>query len=179
MVDKIFESSGQSRKINELIDAATDALARLDTLMGAAKTAVPACVLYNNANISINNNSWTNIAGFNTELTDTDTMHDPSTNPGRITFTTAGLYVYGYSLAYDSGTLIRAALVRLNGATDLWPCQRDYLGTADVCYLSSAGIRVFSAADYIEVRTYQNSGGALNILAYAYTTPVFWAAKIG
>jgi len=179
MVEKIFEATPTARKINELIDAATDALARLDTLMGAAKTAVPACVLYNDANISINNNSWTNIAGFNTELTDTDTMHDPSTNPGRITFTTAGLYVYGYSLAYDTGTLSRHALVRLNGATDLYPVLRQYVASADVCYLSSAGIRVFSASDYIEVRTYQNSGGALNILAYAYTSPIFWAAKIG
>ena len=35
MVEKIFEATPTARKINELIDAATDALARLDAILGA------------------------------------------------------------------------------------------------------------------------------------------------
>jgi len=152
---------------------------RLDALMGAGKTAVPACVLYNNANISINNASWTNISGFNTELTDTDTMHDPSTNPGRITIKTAGLYVYGYSIVWDSASVWRGAIVQLNGSVSLPPYTSQLLASANYAGLAASSIRVFSVADYLELRVHQSSGGALNILALAYSSPIFWAAKIG
>jgi hypothetical protein len=150
---------------------------RLDALLGAGKTAVPVCVVYNNANISVPDNSFTALT-FNTEITDTDTMHDVAVNSGRITFTTAGLYAYGYSILFDTGNGARAVRVYLNGSSIIWPYTR-LQASSGYGGLSSAGIRVFSAADYIECQAYQVTGGALNVLYIALATPVFWAAKIG
>lgn len=139
---------------------------------------VPSCVLYNNAKTSIPT-GWQNFPSFNTELLDTDTMHDMITNPGRITFTRAGLYMYGFSVAWDAAVGMRYALVRANGATDLFPEQSQYVAVANVIYLSSAGLYPFTATQYIELRLNNGTGGALDILAYAYTSPIFWAVKVG
>ena len=48
--------------------------------------------VYNDANISIPDNTETAVT-FNTEEWDTDTIHDPSTNPERLTAKTAGKYL--------------------------------------------------------------------------------------
>ena len=151
---------------------------RLDTLMGAGLTAVPSCILYHNAATAIAT-GWQNFPAFNVELRDTDTMHDPGVNPGRITFTRAGLYSYGYSIAWDAAVGLRQALVLANGATSLFPFTSQYVAAANIIYLSSAGIYPFTAGQYIELRVNNGTGGALNILNWAYTTPIFWAAKIG
>lgn len=139
---------------------------------------VPSCILYHNAKTSIAA-GWQNFPAFNTELRDTDTMHDPGVNPGRITFTTAGLYSYGYSIAWDAAVGMRYAMVRANGATDLFPEQAQYVAVANIIYLSSAGIYPFTAGQYIELRVNNGTGGALDIIAYAYTSPIFWAVKVG
>ena len=139
---------------------------------------VPSCILYHNAKTSIPT-GWQNFPAFNTELRDTDTMHDTVTNPGRITFTRAGLYAYGFSIAWDAAVGMRYALVRANGATDLFPEASQYVAAANVIYQSSAGVYPFTATQYIVLRLNNGTGGALDILNFAYTTPIFWAVKIG
>jgi hypothetical protein len=51
------------------------------------------CRVYNSGNQTISNATWTDLT-FDSELYDTDTMHDTSSNTNRITFTTAGVYVW-------------------------------------------------------------------------------------
>jgi ferredoxin-NADP reductase len=53
------------------------------------------------------------------------------------------------------------------------------VAAANVIYQASAGIYPFTAGQYIELRVNNGTGGALPILNLAYTSPIFWAAKIG
>lgn len=59
----------------------------------------PACRVYNNANISIPNATYTALQ-FNSEDFDTDNMHDNTTNNTRLTCKTAGIYLITGSVSF-------------------------------------------------------------------------------
>jgi len=65
---------------------------------------MPACRVYNGAQINFSTaNAWTTITGWDSEQFDTDNMHDPATNPSRITVRTPGLYLFEASLYINGG----------------------------------------------------------------------------
>lgn len=139
----------------------------------------PACQVYHQQPQSIANNTLTTLA-FNTEMYDTDTMHDITTNNGRITFTTAGIYIVTLNCTWKNTTAAtgdRIAQIRKN-ATTVLAYESKRAGGADLLHGHSICIEIsVAAADYVEARVQQTSGAALNIIADSWS-PVFSAARV-
>lgn len=147
---------------------------RLDAIMGAGKSSVPMCRVSKSSANNVADSTATTI-GFGTEGYDTDTMHDNSTNPSRITFTTAGKYHVGAMVKWETaagGT--RLVSIVLGGASTLAAVEHP----ADCEYMTVAVDYVFTAGQYVELVVYQDSGGTIQVLA-ADGSPAFWAHKIG
>jgi hypothetical protein len=147
-------------------------------LVGSNPIIVPSCRVYNNAAISIGNNS-VQVLTFNSERWDTDEIHSTVTNTGRLTCQTAGLYnIFGHVQFAANTTGIRSVLIRLNGSTYL-ASQLNHQSSAAVAELSVNTIYSLSASDYVELMVYQNSGGALNVNAAANYSPEFGMTYLG
>ncbi len=112
---------------------------------------------------------------FGSETYDTDTMHNNSTNPSRITFATAGKYHVGAVVKWDvaaGGT--RKISIMLGGSTVLAAVEHP-----DDCESMTISLDyTFTAAQYVELVVYQDSGGGIDVLAED-GSPAFWAHKIG
>lgn len=144
----------------------------------------PACRVYNNAAIAIATGAGApgTALTFNTERYDTDTMHDTVTNTGRITFTTAGLYIVGAHVQWaTNGTGERWMQIKKNG-TD----QIDFVSGTGAGITNDVGqticvVEKFAAADYIQVFVAQSTGGNLNVQASTAASRAleFWATWIG
>lgn len=136
--------------------------------------------VYNDANISVNNNSLT-ILTFNTERFDTGGLHSTSANTSRLTAVTAGKYLIFADVQWTfnaSGDRMVALL--LNGATTIAKDQAEPVsGSTLLTVQSLSTIYHLAANDYVEVQVYQNSGGALNAEAASNYSPVFGMAFIG
>jgi hypothetical protein len=115
---------------------------------------------------SISNNTETAI-NFTAEEYDTDTMHNNVTNNTRITFTTAGTYLVGFTAnwAVSNTTGRRSAALRKNGTTYMngLACEISNANAANQLRLHNSGIYVASAADYMELIAFQTSGGSINM----------------
>lgn len=119
---------------------------------------------------------------WNIELFDTDTMHDTSTNPERITFTTAGKYqiegqltfgnsTSGYRVVYvyhrnSAGTLIRGTRIMLEGTIQA--------STFNAATIPFSFVVNASATDYVEVVFVQNSGTTMSIYNGSVTNHESW-----
>lgn len=133
------------------------------------------------ADQSIANNTVTVLA-FDTELFDTDTIHDTATNNSRLTCKTAGKYIITAHVEWATPvTGQRIVGIRQNG-TDNIAWQR--LPSTTVSgneNLSVAVICDLAVNDYVECVVFQNSGGALNCLADPNDrkAPLFSMALLG
>lgn len=128
----------------------------------------PSCRAYRASAGSISNASWT-VVGLDGESWDSHSMHDPATNNSRITAPVTGLYHISAGLIYASnGTNYRYIDVCKNAAGVFDSAKRlgfdVRLGSNDtspqVSYYAS-----LTAGDYIEMFTFQNSGGILALNA--------------
>lgn len=128
---------------------------------GGAATFVGASV-YADATQSISNATYTAVA-FNQEDYDTDAFHDVVTNNSRLTVPTTAKYLVTTVIGFAANaTGQRVIRFRKNGTTYI----RGHAGPdggsqAPAVNLSS--VVALTAADYIEVMAYQNSGGSLSI----------------
>lgn len=123
----------------------------------------PSCRVYNSALINVVNATDT-LLTFDSERFDTNTMHDTVTNPGRITFTTAGVYVVSFTGQFIAATDYTQgnAYIRLNGTTPIGlgsSVGTSTLSTAGM-FVSCHTIYKFAAADYVEVMVRQTNGAA-------------------
>lgn len=143
----------------------------------------PACHVYNTGTPSISNTTNTVLA-MNAERYDTDTMHDTVTNNSRITIKTAGLYVVGAAVLWPANaTGGRTLAFLMNGAnligtSSMAPNPTGGQGTAHLAHVTWK----FAVNDYIEVRVFQASGGALVLPASSSTNGEgqdFWATWVG
>jgi hypothetical protein len=132
-----------------------------------AAAAFVGCSVYASANQSINNATNT-ILNFNSEEFDTDGFHDTSSNTSRITIPSGkgGKYLVIGNVAWDSnGTGTRNIDFLLNGIIDIYPGSLEANNAAGfTTQIVFSLIRNYSAGDYIQLRVYQSSGGALNVL---------------
>lgn len=134
------------------------------------------CDVYHDTTQSVADNDATVALVFNTETRDTDAFHSTAANTGRITIPAGmgGWYLLGAHVPWTaSSTGDRKIWFRTNGSTASTPVTWD---------LALGGFQheivqpiYLAAGDYVEVMAYQNSGGALNVLANAR----FWALKMG
>lgn len=125
---------------------------------------LPVCFAYRSTTQSIGTGAFASLS-LDSELIDTDTMHDTVTNPSRVTATTAGTYVIvaGVSFAFNA-TGQRAIRVSKNGLSGgLVEDARQAIttGSANTSCTTSV-IASLAVGDYLEAFVYQDSGGALN-----------------
>lgn len=137
----------------------------------------PRCRVYNSAAISVAN-ATDQALTFNSERYDTDTMHSTAVNTSRITFTTAGLYAVGATLQWASNaTGYRETIIMLGGTTFIAGVSTPAVNGA-VTLQTLSTTYPFTAGQYVELRVYQNSGGALNIEQSSSLSPEFWARLV-
>ena len=138
----------------------------------------PTCRAYNSANISINNDTLTALT-FNSERWDTDDIHSVLSNTGRLTCKTAGVYtIYGTVRFATNDVGQRAVQVRLNGTTFIGGDTRVDATSAGGTRLTAFIEYKLAATDYVELVVYQNSGGALNVVAEGNYSPEFGMTRI-
>jgi hypothetical protein len=126
----------------------------------ATAQAVIGCKISNSATPTINNITWTSLVA-DTEAFDTDTMHSTSTNTSRITIRRKGVYRICASAWFGSGAgTLRYARLYKNGVTQLSfvSAPANVIG-GWMPHINCDAYLV--AGDYIEVQSYQDSGGAL------------------
>ena len=107
-------------------------------------------------------------------------MHSTAVNTGRITFTTAGFYLFGIGLQFQSaGDYTELLLIaQLNGVTTIRSMRDRNPGTtADVREIEMTRGYQFAAGDYIEFKVRQQNGAAAarNIEAQTNWSPEAWA----
>lgn len=129
--------------------------------------------VYNSTDISLTT-STTTLFTFNSERQDTGSFHSTSSNTGRLTVTTAGMYLIGFTGVFASNaTGFREIWFQVNGATRIAD-----LGMPAISGLSNRMSLVtlyqMAAADYVEVYGYQTSGGNLAMSALGNYSPEFW-----
>ena len=131
---------------------------------------------YNSANISIANATWTTLT-LDSGRFDTATIHSTSSNTGRLTATTAGKYIIvGNARFASNATGQRMFRIYLNGTTEIGFLKLD--ATSSEITFMVATIYDLSATDYVELQSYQNSAGSLNVEAAANYSPEFMMAKV-
>ncbi len=151
------------------LSSGTLPLARLPASISAS--------VYNSSNLSIPDGAET-VLTFNSERWDSDTIHSTSSNTSRLTATTAGLYDIGASVRFASGAgTEREVHLRLNGATDIALIAPVPTGFGE--FLNLTRHYSLAAGDYVEVIVYQDSGGALNVVASGNFSPEFWMTRLG
>lgn len=119
------------------------------------------------ANQSLANVTVTSISFEGTDIVDSNGFHDPVTNNTRMTIPSgyAGKYLIQGTLEFASNTTGgREVYIRKNGSTNLQAIQTDAEGSLT---MTIAGTYDLAVGDYVEIRAYQSSGGALDIWATA------------
>lgn len=147
-------------------------------LLGSGTNAKPSCRVYNSANISHTTSGTWQVVTFDSERWDTGGMHSTVTNTSRITIPTGcgGKYLIGYNLGFATNTSgLRGAQVYVDGSIVIEHQLTDTVSASYSWLLSGSTLASLSAGQYIELRAWQNSGGALNIAANSNYSPEFWA----
>ena len=133
---------------------------------------VPAVHLTKSDTTALSTSSWTSIP-FDTETSDTDTLHEGVTHPSYITIPTNGdgWYVFGFfgnaTRAGNTGTW--RARILLNGTTVL--AQGEVQGASGVAsFIAIAGVYPLAATNYIEAQ-YYTADASVTLAA----SPMFWA----
>lgn len=142
-------------------------------------TYVPQARVYHNANQSITAGATTVLA-FNSELYDTEAIHDTAANNSRLTCVTPGKYGIRAVAEFANATDATRRLVDilLNGATIIARVSFAALNGANTAVPVSCDYDLV-AGDYVEVRVLQDSIGAINVVAGGTYTPQFSMARIG
>lgn len=117
--------------------------------------------------------SWT-VADFNT-----DSMWSLGTNPTRITFNTAGLYVVGGSCgAAANANNTRGMELKVNASRAIAAAGYYPATSLQATWLTCGCVHAFSVGDYLELNEYQDSGGSLNDVVTDDGTPCMWAYRL-
>jgi hypothetical protein len=134
------------------------------------------CRAYDDSATSCANNTIV-VVGLNSERSDTDNMHDNTTNNSRITINTAGFYVCGASVSWASNTTGKREMwLMVNGSYLIGGIKISNPVTGGTEAATSSG-HYFDEGDYIELKVRQGSGGSLNINSAAQESPELWATK--
>ncbi len=141
---------------------------------GAGSGENPACRVYKTTATSIANATVTSLT-FNAERYDNDGMHSTSSNTGRITINTPGVYLVTFHGTWGtSGGGRRWCAIQMNGATRIG--QGDFNPAGDSMSIATA--YKFAKGDYIEAQVYQSNGGAINLNAFGDASPEFSATYL-
>ena len=151
---------------------------------GMATQIIPACRVYNDANIDPTPDTWVSLT-FNSERVDTNAMHSTASNTSRLTVPTGGtgLYLIGGNVEFDtsgetSGEIPMGVRILLNGATVIasdYRTQSTHDGAED-SRVSITTMYSLAATNYLELQAWVGSN--VNILVTGNYSPEFWATWI-
>lgn len=136
----------------------------------------PHCRVFNSANISINSATATALT-FDSERVDVGGLHSIVSTTSRITVPTgaAGFWMFGATVQFAvNATGSRMVDVLLNNTTIIARTWTTSMAT-DNTVVAVQGVYQLAVTDFIEVRAFQRSGGALNVENAANISPEFWA----
>ena len=126
------------------------------------KTAFESCKVYRTTSQSIPDSTAT-VINFDNEEWDTDDIHDNATNPSRLTCKVAGTYLVSGGVQWEANTTGRRLLAILqNGATVVIQIEATVSAANQWGGAIVIGIIPMAVNDYVELRAYQTSGGALS-----------------
>lgn len=140
----------------------------LDANVTAAKLAAPLsnpprCYLTNSAPQVLTTGVEV-ILTFNTEMYDTDTMHDLTTNPGHITIKTAGTYVFHAQIELTTGSGLYAIIYK-NNTTSVALNRSSMAGAANSEWSVTTPPLVCAVNDFFNVRAAHNAGADRNTVS--------------
>lgn len=109
---------------------------------------------------------------------DTDAFHDNVTNNSRLTVPTGkgGKYIVGYSVLFAGATQTASTWVLLNGGTTRFAWQQVPNDSTNGVLNVGVDVLALNAGDYVQVQSFQNSGGAVNV--NGNTSCSFWMHRI-
>lgn len=141
---------------------------------------IPFARAKHDADQSVNHDTVTTIA-LNTEVFDTDGMHDNVTNNSRLTAQTAGMYLIGGAIAWNtaSATGWRQARITMGTANTLLTFSNEDGSTSYNVTNVVLTTQALQVGEFVELAAYQNSGGAMNVLSVDPYTPVLWMVRLG
>ena len=135
------------------------------------------CRVESNASQSVANNTTTTLL-FGNEVIDTDNYHSTVTNTSRITIPSglAGKYLVVAKLimAANGSGVWRQLRIDKNGSN-----QSIMLGLPNASidtYVTESGIYDLAVGDYMEISTFQDSGGSLNALTGSFLQVTYLGA---
>lgn len=132
--------------------------------------------VYNSTNQNVNNITETAIT-FNSERYDADNFHSTSSNTSKLTAPATGYYHIGGNVYWDSNlTGARDLYIKFNGTTII-AIQHGPGNPADMQQNVSCDY-FLNVGEYVELFTYQDSGGIRVITATAARSPEFWIHRI-
>ena len=138
------------------------------------------CFVYNNADLTITSGATWSWLTFNTEDSDTDSMHSTVSNTSRITINTAGLYaIFGQIQWASNSSGYRGLQIRVNGDDNkisgghtAWP-QIAMAWNQQIFTTLELAVN-----DYLELGVRQSSGGDLAVSYIAGLSPYFSVVRI-
>ena len=125
----------------------------------------PMCVLRNTAGaVSIPNTTFTELL-YAAELVDTDTMHSTTTNTGRITINTAGVYCVTSNILWTgAGAAGSRVLMQINkNGAEICRTDSGNYGASTALGFCLAVTTSCAVTDYLTFSVYQSSGAARNV----------------
>lgn len=125
----------------------------------------------------------TTTVALNSELFDTDTMHDTVTNNSRLTCKTAGTYMVGGNIEFAGSATgaFRNLLIVVNNTASIAADSKPPAG-ANPTRLMAVTVLSLAVSDFVELQVNQDTGGSLNLTGQVGTnqyTPVLWATWMG
>jgi hypothetical protein len=147
---------------------------------GDGMSKVDACRVYNSANISIPNSTFTALT-FDSELFDNNNLHSTTVNPSRITIQTAGVYVVSATVEWAATTTSassRYITFKVNGTTTIAYTELQTTASLPPRH-SLSTIYALNLGDYIEVFVRQDESVAILVMATAGYSPHFSAVMVG
>ena len=101
---------------------------------------------------------------FDTEAYDTDGLHDPVTNPTRITLNKTGVWLINAQVGFSNTSAggRRIAMVMKNGSSEVARGLLYSASNAQVYVSASAPTEAANVGDYLELLAYQDSGQQLS-----------------
>ena len=164
-------------EVEDIADGTADDLLGWDGSGNAVSVSTDGVKVYNSSNISISNSSDTSLT-FNTEYWDDNTLHDTSTNPGRLIATVEGRYLICGGVSWSSNaTGNRNLSIRLNG-TDTVKLESYKSLSGSKSHYAICVVVQLAAAEYAELMVFQNSGGSLNVERIASRSPEFMMQRL-
>jgi hypothetical protein len=122
----------------------------------------PACHVYNNANQAVGDAGFLDPILYNTESFDTDTMHSTSSNTGRITINTTGLYQVTANIQFAGANdyLYTQLQIKHSVVGFIAGASTQGNGGAYEPWLNASVLAKCTAGEYLYVTAYQDNTAA-------------------